>query len=247
MAKMSSTGLVDITIGGSYLCHDYELRVTERCLADDLGCSSEHPFEELAGHEIITAFVNRRRSSPTNTRQVAPLSSGKVVYRLAYGDRHRGATWHDEANGVVWLLAYARHEFRDQGDAFPYFKRLDADGDLTPTERDYEALFRDRDRRFAEVVARQAEELLAAAREQPGREQRAIVGGQLGVGVALEIVETLEEVYLAVKTARLTQENLAILVAAVFQDQEFHDLEWVDALPHRALDGDELACRCLLE
>jgi hypothetical protein len=247
MPQMASIGLVDVTIGGSYLCEGYELRITERCLAEDLACPSEEPFDELAGHEIVTAFVNRRRNTPTNTRRVAPLTSHQTVYRLAYGHRHRGATWHDEANGVVWLLGYAQHEFEDKGDAFPYFKELDAAHRLLPTKADYTALFRDRDRRFTEVVQHEAEQLLDAAREQPGEEQRAVVGGQLGVGVALEVVETLEEVYLAVKTARLTPENLIILFAAFFPERQFDEIDGTHKLPHRELGEEELAFRCLLD
>ena len=121
---MSAMALVDVSLHGSYLCGNYELRVTERCLIEDLGAFTPEPFDDLGGQEIIKAFINRRRSGPEDTRQVAPLSSGKPVFRLAYGERHRGATWFDEANRVVWLLGYATHEFEGGGDAFPYFKSL---------------------------------------------------------------------------------------------------------------------------
>lgn len=242
---MVSTALIDVSLAGSYLCAGYELRVTERCLTEDLGSVTPEPFDDLANHEIIKAFVNRRRSGADDTRRVTPLSTGKTVYRLAYGDRHRGATWFDEANGVVWLLAYALHEFEGTADAFPYFKVLDAEGRLFPTEGDYRSLFLDRDRRFAEVVGREAEELLLAARGAPGEEQRGVVGGRLGVGVAVEVLETLEEVYLAVKVRGLTAENLPILQAAFFPDHEADDLEDVRALPGRDLGKDEIAFRVL--
>jgi hypothetical protein len=244
---MASPGLVDVAVRGSYLCAAYELRITARCLDEDLGSGTEASFEELSGHEIVTAFVNRRKDSPTNTRTVAPLSSGEQVYRLAYGERHRGATWFDEANGVVWLLAYAQHEFEDRGDAFPYFKQLDRDDRLLPTAEDYEALFRDRDLRFTQVVEHEAANLLQAARDAPGTEQRAVIGGQFGVGVAVEVVETLEEVWVAVKTGGLTQEYLAILFAALFPEAEFEDIESVSDFADRELDPDELGFRCLLD
>jgi len=149
----SSGGLVNTSIDGSFVCADYELRVTHRCLEEDLGRPCSKPFEELSEHEIITAFVNRRADSPIDTRVVAPLTSRQTVYRLAYGHRHRGATWHDSANRVIWLLAYGQHEFEQQGDAFPYFKDLDARGKLFPSQADYRDLFRDRDRRFAVLRA----------------------------------------------------------------------------------------------
>jgi hypothetical protein len=243
---MASPGLLDVAIGGSYLCAGYELRITARCLDEDLGSHEGASFEELSGREIVTAFVNRRKNSPTNTRTVAPLTSGEEVYRLAYGERHRGATWHDEANRVVWLHAYAQHEFEDRGDAFPYFKQLDHDDRLLPTAADYEALFRDRDLRFTEVVAHEAAQLLQTAREAPGTEQRAVIGGQFGVGVAVEVVETLEEAWVAVKTRGLTQEYLAILFAALFPEAGFEDIASISTLGERKLDPDELGFRCLL-
>jgi len=247
MPRVVPTGLIHVSIGGSFLCEGYELRVTERCLCDDLACPTAEPFVDLAGHEIITAFVDRRRESPRNTRLVTPLTSGKTVYRLSYGHRHRGATWHDDANRVVWLLGYAEHEFEDRGDAFPYFKNLDADESLLPTVADYEALFLDRDRRFAEVVAHEATALLEAARGALGEEQRAVVGGQLGVGVSVEVVEPLEELYLAVKMAGLTNDNLLILFAALFPGCTYDEIESADKMPGRPLDEDEMGFRCLLD
>ncbi|MFL5886707.1 MAG: hypothetical protein ACJ77M_16680 [Thermoleophilaceae bacterium] len=243
---MPPAGLLHVSIGGSFLCEGYELRVTQRCLEEDLATTTDSPFDDLATHEIITAFVKRRRDNPSNTRTVAPLSSGKTVYRLAYGDRHRGATWHDEDHGVVWLLAYAQHEFKARGDAFPYFKELDAGERLLPTAEDYEALFRDRDGRFVAVVSAEAEELLQTARAQPGEEQRGLIGGQLGVGVSVEVVETLEEVYLAVKFAGLTPDNLPILLAAFFPNCTADEIEGATRLPSRNLDPDEMGFRALV-
>lgn len=244
---MALNPLIDVSLGGSYLCPQYELRITKRCTGEDLDCSDQDAFEGLAKHEIIVAFINRRRNSPENTRQVTPLSTGKPVYRLAYGERHRGATWHDEANDVVWLLAYARHEFADAGDAFPYFKELDAAGNLLPTEEDYEALFLARDRRFADVVAHEAAQLVEAARASAGHEQHARIAGQLDVGVAIEAAENLEEIYVAVKLRGLTQENLPILLAAFFPQHAAQDLQNMTSIPGRLLEPDEVGYRVLVE
>ena len=242
-----SSELLHVSVGGSFLCEDYELRITQRCLDEDLAANTTEPFDELAGHEIITAFVKRRRDQPYDTKTVAPLTTGQTVYRLAYGHRHRGATWHDDANGVVWLLAYAHHESGAEGDAFPYFKELDAADRLLPTSDDYELLFRDRDRRFTEVVAAEAAELLAAARAEPGEEHRATIGGQLGMGVVVEVVETLEEVYVAIKMGGLTQENLPILLAALFPEHDPNAIEGARTMPKRELDEDEIGFRALNE
>jgi hypothetical protein len=237
---------VDVALHGSYLCEDYELRVTNRCLSEDLHRPVADPFREIANHEIITAFINRRRSSPENTRQVSPLSTGRTVYRLAYGERHRGATWHDEVNGVVWLLAYAQHEFEGAGDAFPYFKQLDAEDRLLPTAEDYEALFGARAARFAEVVAHDCAALLEAARASPGVE---VVGhvADLEISVAIDIAESLEEINVAFKLHQLTPENLAVLLAALFPQNSFDDLQTATHIAGRSIARDEIVYRGLVE
>ena len=244
---MPLSGVVNISFGSAYLCADYELRVTARCLEEDLAAPTDAPFDDLKNHEIIKALVKRRRETPENTKTVSPLPGGPEVYRLAYGDRHRGATWFDEANNVVWLLAYAQHEFKGTGDAFPYFKELHAAERLLPEERDYKALFDDRASRFAGVARHDAVQLLEAARAAPGQEQRGLVGGEVGVGVAVEIVETLTETYLAVKLRGLTTETLPILLAAFFPEYDFADIESAEELPNRSLESDEIGFRALSE
>ncbi len=244
---MPLSGMVNISFGSAYLCADYELRVTHRCLEEDLGGTTTAPFDDLKNHEIIKALIKRRRDTPHDTKLVSPLPGGPPVYRLAYGDRHRGATWFDEDNQVVWLLAYAQHEFKGTGDAFPYFKELHAQERLLPDEADYEALFSDRASRFAGVARHDALQLLEAARAAPGEEQRGLIGGEVGVGVAVEIVETLIETYLAIKVAGLTTETLPILLAAFFPEYDFADIESCTELPSRPLETDEIGFRALSE
>lgn len=244
---MALSGMVNISFGSAYLCADYELRVTRRCLSEDIGTDSPAPFDDLKNHEIIKALVKRRSDSPSDTRKVSPLPGGPEVFRLAYGDRHRGATWFDDDNNVVWLLAYAQHEFEGTGDAFPYFKKLHAQDRLLPDESDYEPLFADRTSRFAGVARHDALHLLEAARASPGIEQRGLVGGEVGVGVAVEIVETLTETYLAIKLHGLTTENLPMLLAAFFPEYSFEDIESAQSLPTRQLHPDEIGFRALAE
>ncbi|MGI8414314.1 MAG: hypothetical protein ACR2QA_17835 [Solirubrobacteraceae bacterium] len=244
---MGLSGIVNISFGSAYLCAEYELRVTRRCLDEDLQNATSAPFDDLKKHEIIKALIKRRRDGPDDTKMVSPLPGGLEVYRLAYGDRHRGATWYDEDNRVVWLVAYAQHEFEAAGDAFPYFKQLCGDGRLLPDEVDYQALFADRSSRFAGVARHDATLLLAAARADPGTEQRGFVGGEVGVGIAVEIVETLTETYLAIKIHGLGTETLPILLAAFFPEYDFADIESTNELPSRPLDSDELGFRALSE
>jgi hypothetical protein len=104
-----------------FLCEEWELRLTRRCLEEDLGRSPDTNFGDLLGVEIIKAFIARRRERHDNTREVAPLTSGKTVWRLSRGHDHRGATWYDPDDKVVWLLAYGLHRSGEPEDAFPYF------------------------------------------------------------------------------------------------------------------------------
>jgi hypothetical protein len=180
------TALVGTPLLRSYICEHYELRITRRCLEEDLGRDPDGEFAELldrATPEIVTALVGKRCDSPTDRSEIAPLTSGRTVYRLAYGDDHRGGTWHDERFGVVWLLAYHLHRSGEPDDAFPYMKGLDTRGRLLPTEEDYKALFDDRGRRAATVAPEEAQELLAEARANEGVEVRGILGEAARLGV----------------------------------------------------------------
>jgi hypothetical protein len=232
------------SIHGSVLCNDYELRIARRCIKDDLGGDPDAAFADLTRHEIVRAFVGKRQAKPIDTRLVSPLAGRQDVYRLAMGDRHRGATWHDRDHGVVWLLAYARHEFEDQGDAFPYFKALHGADQLLPSPADYAALFSERTQRFAMLVPDDAAQLLALARARPGEEHRGVIGGQLGVGVAVEVVDPLEEAYVAVKACP-SPEALAVVMAAFFPEASADELEWPAEMPDRALGPDEVCFRYL--
>ncbi len=161
------------------------------------------------------------------------MSTGKTVYRLAYGDRHRGATWYDEAHRVVWLLAYGQHEFKGAGDAFPYFKGLDAEDRLLPTSEDYEELFRAQSRRLIASVPHECQELMAQARAAPGVEAKAIIGQHVRLSCAVEIVDSLEEVTIALERKGFTPETLAIIMASLFPGGG--DLEYSSTIAGREL------------
>jgi hypothetical protein len=242
---MRPKSLIHQAIDGSYICADYELRVTRRCRADDLDCAEADPFVYRASHEIVLAIINRRKDSPINTREVTPLSTGRTVYRLAYGNRHRGATWYDEAHSVVWLLAYAQHEFEDTGDAFPYFKALDADDRLLPAAADYEDLFHAQADRLAHAVPAECIAALESARAAPGTEVSADIAGQVRLGCCVEETDVLQEVTIAIKYRGLTTDNLPIILASFFPDTTPDELENVGGIADRQLGADEVAYRWL--
>ena len=238
--------LVGTPLLRSFICERYELRVTQRCLEEDLGRDPDSDFAELlekATPEIVTALVKKRCDGPTDRSEIAPLSSGRTVYRLAFGDDHRGGTWYDEHFGVVWLLAYRLHRSGRPDDAFPYIKGLDEEGRLLPTEEDYKALFDDQGRRAAMVAPEEAQELLAEARANEGVEVRGVLGEAAGVGVVVEVVETLEETAIAFAVNQVPAAWVTLIPAWFFPDSRFEDWDPTTKFPTRDLAPTEI---CLL-
>jgi hypothetical protein len=170
---------------------------------------------------------------------VGPAAGDLTVYRLGHGHDHRGATWHDEAENVVWLCAYGLHRSGEDDDAFPYFDELIRDGILLPTEDDYAALFDDRDQRFADTLYTDAQECLSRARSNPGVEEIAILGGEQSTAVVVNVVDTLEEIYVAFSVAHIDTSRLVMILGAFDVDAQFLDWELVDTFPTRTLRVDE--------
>jgi hypothetical protein len=221
----------------SYLCvAGHELRVTARCAEDDLAATADTPFECLLQHVIVRAFRNERASAVHGTSTVGPAAGASSVYVLRRGNDHRGATWFDAFENVVWLCAYGLHRSGHPDDAFQYFDALRLAGTMLPTVGDLEALAEDRAERFAAAVETEAQELLAAARSQPGIEQRRVIGTTHPLGLLVHIVETLEETYVAVCGDRTDPAHLQVLLVALYPDHEFDEWRWEARLPTRPLD-----------
>lgn len=233
---MLPEALIGHTHNGSYLCRDWELRVTRRCLVEDLEVDVDSSFEDLLGIAIIKAFVKKRAQRTDDTRQVSPLTCGKPVWVLARGSDHRAGTLFDEAERVVWLVAYRRHRSGAADDFFPYCKALDTEGKLLPDAPDYEGLLRDRDVRFAFAIRIEAPLILKKARTS-GIEQRATIGGSYGVCVALEAADDLEAISVAFKAGTVPRDYIPIVLAA------FKAGHWDAAysMPSRELQQDECA------
>src|SRR5689334_21297157 len=132
---------------GSFICDlGHELRVTCRCLRDDLGIEPPAAFADLVDVEIVKALISKRAEHVGEGKTVGPRAGGATLYRLGRGDDHRGATWADLPNSVVWLCAYGFHRSGTEDDAFKKFRRLMEAGQMYPTVEDYEWLNEDRDR-----------------------------------------------------------------------------------------------------
>jgi hypothetical protein len=164
---------------------------------------------------------------------------------LGYGHDHRGATWYDQVEQVVWLCAYGLHRSGEADDAFPHFHGLIEKGTLLPTEDDYAALYGDRARRFVDTIHEDAQRLLANARSAPGVEQVGMLGGEETAGVLVEVVDTLEETYVAFSVERMDTERLVVILGAFYVEAEFRDWELAQELPNRPLRRNEVCYRIL--
>jgi len=233
------SSLVGKTAEGAYVCEKWELRVTTRCLDEDLNAAGDAGFEAISGLEIIKAFKKDRLTEATSSRQVSPLTSGREVWRLGYGDDHRGATLYDADEAVIWLVAYGRHRSGRADDFFPYCKQLDADGRLLPVHADYERMFQERDRRFVHAVRIEAPLILCEARATDG-EYRCMVGGELGAGISIEVDDELDATAITVAftaTDLETVEQGQVLLAALSPGE----WEMVPRMPSRDLELGEVA------
>jgi hypothetical protein len=159
------------------------------------------------------------------------------------GHDHRGATWFEEAVNVLWLCAYALHRSGEVDDAYPYFHALIRSGEIWPAREDYVWLERDRAVRLAEQLPEAAQTLLEQARNEPNLEHRAVIGGSAQVGVVVQVVETLQETYIAVLTLG-DPTRLVALLAAFYSDRPFGDWQMRNRLPNRTLKAGEI-CRSI--
>jgi hypothetical protein len=228
---------INTAVRGSYFLADYELRITTRCLAEDFGVSPETPIGDLLDHPIVKALIKDRATDPDAGKTIGPEAGEDTIRRLGYGHDHRGGTWWDRAEKVVWLCAYhGKHRSGGADDPFKkHFPELIAARRMKPTAVDYEALFAERDERFVDLVHGDAQALLAEARREPGTEKRAVIGGEANVGCVVEVVETLDETYVAFFIEEVTYERFVILLNA-FYVSRFEEWEQVHEMPHRQID-----------
>jgi hypothetical protein len=178
---------------------DWFLRVTQRCLVEDLGFASEainSPLSHLAAeNDIVQAFNDRRSNHPEGPEVVTGLRTNKVIFTLHVGE-HRGATWFqktvlDHAGvpvtpPVVWLLAARFHRSGKAEDAYPYFRELDSKGRLLPTADDVRALLNQTHRSLAESLLKEVPYLIEDAKLSHGRIQTAVLADRVPVRVVYE-------------------------------------------------------------
>ncbi|HMI81282.1 MAG TPA: hypothetical protein VK480_05795 [Solirubrobacterales bacterium] len=226
--------------GLSLVLPDRELRVTKRCLIEDLDGAKDANLEDVSKHPIVRAFIRERRDKTTGTRTVNQLSSGKEIWVLAQAQRHRGGTWFEAKRDIVWLVAAGHHESGSKDDFFPYCRQLDREGRLAPSKDDYKALFLDQRERLAARILIDAPLLRKRARESDS-EISGQIGGKFGVNLAIEVVDEIEEITVAFDLRTLENPRyMWAILAALEADGEWEPAE---RMPSRSLEPHESAFR----
>jgi hypothetical protein len=214
----------------------HELRVTGRCLSEDLGSAQYATFEQLAArHPIVRAFRRERGAATVGPDTLGPAGGPRPLTVLRHSNDWRGVTWHDTEAGVVWLCACGWHRSGEADDAFPIFAQLREEGRIWPAAEDYEALATDRAEQFGAFVMDDAPRLLAMARAQPETEQVLAIGLE-PVAVVVYVVETLEETFVAVSGQNISIEMYQILLVALYPERSFKEWRPEHRLPTRDLD-----------
>lgn len=223
--------------GRGFLCpNGHELRITRRCLEDDLG---ENPddceFESMSrAHPIVRAFRNRRAESTGSGDTVGPAAGEMTVYTLRHSHHHRGATWFDAESKVVWLLATGNHRSGQPGDAFEHFQDLRERDELYPDAADLEDLLSDRSEEFVQRAKLSIPQILAEAQAESGVEVQIEIGSE-PVSCVVHVVELAEERFFSV-SGNVGLAGLAILKALFAPDSDYEEWRSEPRLPTRELD-----------
>lgn len=220
---------------------DFELRVTARCLVEDLHEDAATQFAELVRYPIVAAFRKKHHTDPTTTRTVGPTAGDRTLGRLAYGDDHRGTIWFDRQHNVLWLCAaHDQHRSGKPDDAFPYFDQLIGADRIYPTVDDYEALERDRAARLVDAIPADAQALLEQARATPGTQ---VIGKVGPVRVRLTVVQVVgvaDELFVAISMRHSDDVSLAAVLFGFRPDTDDFEV-WRNetSLPTGELDRRE--------
>lgn len=158
------------------------LRVTRRCLKDDLGLSDEQVLQYtkldardyMDLHASVDKLVAMRGQAPQGGEPIyGPFPRGSI--RSLHVGSGRAVTAWDPTENVCWLLAFdGYHRNGEADDAYNVFIDLYNADELLPTAQDYKDLFDAEDDDEVVVIPdllEVGERLLARARANPGREE----------------------------------------------------------------------------
>ena len=187
----------------------HALRITRRCLVDDLDVltpTSGQARAYVSVHRVVQAFINRRSQRPTGqeTFRCATREVGKTIYTFHDGD-NRGATWHETSEGdaaddlpalnVVWLLGCRpAHDY----DALCNLKER-----LLPATVDYQAILDEESLAFATVIVQEVPALAELARQRKGQIVEGVLGERIPVRLYWDPEDEAPLLTVAVRTQPL--------------------------------------------
>ncbi len=236
---MSWGRLAGSEIGGSHFCETWELRITKRCLVDDLGLPEDATFAAAKRLGIVRAFVKQRCANPVGGSWLGPTPrGGNVGYAwLRHGNRERAITVYDEREGVVWMTAYSpEHTSGSVDPAQVHFHELWNQGELLPADVDEVQRLKERDDARAELLVVQGRYMMDRARET-GAEYRDHLPGDINAAVVVEYEPGIEAVTFAFTiTNRYTQNReIQVLLAGLYPEDKW---ELVSRMPSGRRLGD---------
>jgi len=211
--------------------------------------TTDTSFEEALWHPIVEAFLSKRLADTGSGKTVGPKAGEKTLFRLASGEDHRGATWFDADQRVVWLCTYGWHRSGERNDAFQVFHRLIENSEIYPTADDYQRLFLDRERRFTDLAMRHAR----AAREEAMASLQTIIEVQLGhpldrqleVRIVADVVADIAEISVAFKPIGLNERQIVFVIRSFAPEPEVMEWDVSESLAGAPLRPGEIAFQLL--
>ncbi len=211
MARGDPIGVAAECHLGAYVCAKHELRITQRCLRHDLGLGTESEFSASLAKPIVKAFAAKRLDVAGDGETIGPAAGSRSLYKLRSQHRHRGATWHDAVEDVVWLCAAGYHTSGDPDDAYKQFAKLLEAHEIEPTADDYLQLGRERRRRFVDLLSAHAEQAVAASMAEPAAPIPVLFGRHVPVRIACRPEGDLIEVRAFVAASVLNASEARVL------------------------------------
>jgi hypothetical protein len=171
------------------------IRVTLRCLRDDLGLQLPPVEVDLGSldHPLLDEARRVAPTAPTGQKRILSIAR-PLVYRLRHG-RWRGASWLEHDAARFWLCAGAQREQGSRDDPYELFATLHHAGRLLPDDDDRQRDALERDARIVDAAADSLEDALAGASSHPGQDVPLRLDGL--VDVRLHVTAPGEEVWVA--------------------------------------------------
>lgn len=191
--------------------HSPHLRVTRRCLVDDLGLNPELLARDArhycAEHEALKTFVVKREGAPGTGEPIKDVGRTGSVLSLHVGQGRAATIWDEEAD-VCWLLAWSpTHAIHERRDAYQLFMKLHGRGELMPTADDYEAIDLEAITYIADGLSAACDGMYEEARANPGSEMTQTFenrGALILVDVIVIEEDEMEEGWIAITYPRDT-------------------------------------------